>query len=185
MTIERQPAPDQQHRDAAVAERGRNVLVDAGAGTGKTTILVDRLVEMLAPSGGGPAVSIGRIAAITFTRKAAGELRLRIREQILEALAVADAGSSREARLREAMAGLDTAYVGTLPSVADRLLRLHPSEAELSPSYDVVDDEAELIHEVFEVLMQAVENDTLAAELAGTSAAARAAEATRAILDAL
>src|SRR5262245_1895386 len=136
MTIERQPAPDQQHRDAAVAERGRNVLVDAGAGTGKTTILVDRLVEMLAPSGGGPAVPIERIAAITFTRKAAGELRLRIRGRVLEALVVADPGSPREARLREALAGLDAAYVGTIHSFADRLLRLHPIEAELSPSYD-------------------------------------------------
>ena len=134
MTIERKPAPDQPHRDAAVAERGRNVLVDAGAGTGKTTILVDRLVEMLAPSGGGPAVPIARIAAITFTRKAAGELRLRIRARVLEALAVADPGSVREGRLREAVAGLDTTYVGTIHSFADRLLRLHPVEASLSPS---------------------------------------------------
>jgi ATP-dependent helicase/nuclease subunit A len=181
----RKPAPDQSHRDAAVAERRRNVLVDAGAGTGKTTILVDRLVEMVAPGGDGPAVPIGRMAAITFTRKAAGELRLRIRERLLEALAGAGPGSTREARLREALAALDTAYVGTIHSFADRLLRLHPVEADLSPAYEVVDDAAALVHETFEVLMQAVENGTLGAEVQGTPAEARAVEATRAILDAL
>ena len=185
MATTRRPAPDQPHRNAAVAERRRNVLVDAGAGTGKTTILVERLVEMLAPTGDGPALPIGRIAAITFTRKAAGELRLRIRERLLDALSTAGAGSSRARQLRDAVAGLDTAYVGTIHSFADRLLRLHPVEAELSPSYEVVDDEAALVHETFEVLMQAVENDTLADELAGTDAVPRASEATRALLDAL
>ena len=48
----RAPAPDQAERDAAVRERARNVLIDAGAGTGKTAILVDRLVEMVAPTAG-------------------------------------------------------------------------------------------------------------------------------------
>jgi ATP-dependent helicase/nuclease subunit A len=71
----RRPAPDQAQRDAAVSERARNVLIDAGAGTGKTTILVERLVEMVAPTNDAPAIPIDRLAAITFTRKAAGELR--------------------------------------------------------------------------------------------------------------
>ncbi len=76
------PPPDQAEREAAVAERARNVLVDAGAGTGKTTLLVNRLVEMVAPASDGPAVPLERIAAVTFTRKAAGELRLKIRERL-------------------------------------------------------------------------------------------------------
>ena len=100
----RKPAPDQAQRDAAVAEHHRNVLVDAGAGTGKTTILVDRLVEMLAPLGTQRAVPISRIAAITFTRKAAGDLRLRIRERLLNELADVQPGSQREAQLRDALA---------------------------------------------------------------------------------
>jgi ATP-dependent helicase/nuclease subunit A len=181
----RKPAPDQAHRDAAVAERDRNVLVDAGAGTGKTTILVDRLVEMVAPTSGGVAVAIGRIAAITFTRKAAGELRLRIRERLLEELAAERPDSVRALPLRDALAGLDTAYVGTIHSFADRLLRLRPVEAQLSPSYDIAEDEGPLLRETFDVLLQAVESGTLAAELHRTAAAARADEATRTILDAL
>ncbi len=177
--------PDQAQRDAAIAERGRNVLIDAGAGTGKTTILVDRLVAMIGAADGVRPVPISRIAAITFTRKAAGELRLRIRERLLKELAGARGGSDREARLREALAGLDTAHVGTIHSFADRLLRLRPVEAELSPSYEVVEDEEALLGETFEVLLQAVESGTLAAELAGTPAAARAEEATATVLAAL
>jgi len=110
----RAPAPDQAERDAAVRERARNVLIDAGAGTGKTAILVDRLVEMVAPTAGNAAVSIARIAAITFTRKAAGELRLRIRERLLEELARRDLTPARDGQLREAVGGLDTAHVGTI-----------------------------------------------------------------------
>ncbi len=130
-------------------------------------------------------VPIGRIAAITFTRKAAGELRLRIREHLLEELGGAARGSDRETWLRNAVAGLDTAYVGTIHSFADRLLRLRPVEAELSPSYEIAEDDEELVHETFVVLLQAVESGTLAAELVGSEAAALADEATRTILDAL
>ena len=181
----RRPAPDQAQRDAAVAEHHRNVLVDAGAGTGKTTILVDRLVEILAPLGAQGAVPISRIAAITFTRKAAGDLRLRIRERLLNELADVRPGSQREAQLRDALAGLDTAYVGTIHSFADRLLRLRPVEADLSPSYEIAEDQGPLVRETLQVLLQAVESGTLVAELIGANAAARADEATRTILDAL
>ena len=182
----RTPPPDQAQRDLAIAERLRNVLIDAGAGTGKTTILVDRLIEMVAPTRtAAPAIPIGRMAAITFTRKAAGELRLRIRERLLQELAVLGPGAEREGRLREAVAGLDTAYVGTIHSFADRLLRLRPVEAELSPSYEVAEDDAELIRETVDVLLHAVQNGTLAAELAGTSTEARAGEATTTLLFAL
>jgi ATP-dependent helicase/nuclease subunit A len=177
------PAPDQAQRDAAVAERRRNVLIDAGAGTGKTTILVDRLVAMVAPADGAPPVPIARLAAITFTRKAAGELRLRIRERLLEELAGAD--HRRQPLLHAALAGLDTAHVGTIHSFADRLLRRRPVEAQLSPSYEIAEDEQDLVHETFEMLLHAAQSRTLAAELLGTPAAARAHEATRTILIAL
>src|SRR5712691_9525586 len=78
---------DQAQRDAAIGERARNVLIDAGAGTGKTTLLADRLVEMVAPERSNAApIQIERIAAITFTRKAAGELKLRVRAPPLSGL---------------------------------------------------------------------------------------------------
>jgi ATP-dependent exoDNAse (exonuclease V) beta subunit len=178
-------APDQDQRDAAIRERARNVLIDAGAGTGKTTTLVDRLIEMVAPTSDAPALSISRVAALTFTRKAAGELRLKIRERLLQELAQPDVPQSRAARLRDAVAGLDTAWVGTIHSFADRLLRLRPVQAELSPSYEIADDPDELVAETVNVLLHAVQSNTLAAELASTPATARADEATTTILFAI
>ena len=78
----RQSGSDVPARTAAIAERRRNVLVDAGAGTGKTSLVVERFVDMVAPVGGAAPIPIERLAAITFTRKAAGDLRLRIRERL-------------------------------------------------------------------------------------------------------
>ena len=160
---QRTPAPDQAQRDAAIHERARNVLIDAGAGTGKTTTLVDRLIELVAPTVDASALSIGRIAALTFTRKAAGELRLKIRERLLAALAEPELPASRAAQLRDAVAGLDTAHVGTIHSFADRLLRLRPVQAELSPSYEVADDPDDLVAETVDILLHAVQSGTLAA----------------------
>jgi ATP-dependent helicase/nuclease subunit A len=181
----RKPAPDEAERKAAVHARGVNVVADAGAGTGKTTLLVARLVEMVAPSDDGPAVTLPRIAAITFTRKAAGELRLRVREAFLRALGGRELTPLRRERLSAALGALDTAHVGTIHSFADRLLRLRPVEARLSPSYEIVEDESELVRETFEVFLQAVETGTLAAELEGRVDAKVAEEASSAVVDAL
>src|SRR4051812_49783241 len=115
--------PDHAQRRAAILERKRNVLVDAGAGTGKTTLLADRLVEMIAPTAAGAApVPLERIAAITFTRRAAGELKLKIRERLLEELARGDA--RRGDLLRQALAGGRPPHGSTHPSFAGRLLPL-------------------------------------------------------------
>src|SRR2546422_9703137 len=135
-------------------------LVDAGAGTGKTSLVVERFVDMVAPTAGGPPVPIERLAAITFTRKAAGDLRLRIRERLLAALAEPGLTVERSTRLHTALAGLDTAYVGTIHSFADRLLRLRPVEALLSPAYEIAEDDDALVRETFELLLHTVQGGT-------------------------
>jgi ATP-dependent helicase/nuclease subunit A len=184
MTPPRVP-PDQEQRDAVIAERDRNVLVDAGAGTGKTTLVVRRLVQMIAPEDDGPHRPLARIAAVTFTRKAAGELRLRIRERILGELARPDLSAVRRERLGDALATIDTAYVGTIHGFADRLLRLRPVEADLSPTYEVVDEPDGLLHETFELLLGAAQAGTLAQELEGEVPEARCEEAQQTIRDAV
>src|SRR5213593_1035839 len=149
MATER-PLPDDADRAQAVLERARNVLVDAGAGTGKTTLVIDRVVDMVAPA--DPAVAplpLARLAVITFTRRAAGELRYRLRQKLLAALR--DAAEPRAALLREALGDVDTAYIGTIHSFADRLLR--PVEAAISPSYDIAEDTDELVRAVFDRLL--------------------------------
>ena len=156
-------ASDDPARKDIRLERKRNVVVDAGAGTGKTEMIVLRFVELLAPTTAEPAIPIGRIAAITFTRRAAGELKYRIREKILSALESKEGGAERQARLREALAGLDNAYIGTIHSFADRLLRLRPVEARLSPGYEIVEEAGHLVAQTVERLTIAAERETLAA----------------------
>ncbi|MBI5500831.1 MAG: UvrD-helicase domain-containing protein [Deltaproteobacteria bacterium] len=178
-------APDQEHRDRAVAERARNVLLDAGAGTGKTTILIERLVRLLAPEDGARPMDVHRVAAVTFTRRAAGELRLRLRERLLAELTRDGLGEGRATDLRRALAGLDLAYVGTIHSFADRLLRLHPVEAGLSPTYEIAEEAGELVDEAFRDLLHGVQTGTLAELLRGTAAEARAGEALESVRAAL
>ncbi len=158
--------PDQAARDAVVREKGRNVVVDAGAGAGKTRTLVDRVVELVAPDGGGPAPPLSAVAGITFTRRAAGELRLRVREALLRELG-RETRAPRRRRLEAAIGDLDRAHFGTIHGFADRLLRMRPVEAGLSPSYRIAEDEAPLVREVTERLLTAAAGGTLAAELRG------------------
>ena len=166
MTDPPQP-PDQTARDAIVHERESNVTVIAGAGTGKTQTIIARAVELLAPHADDAVpLSIQRMALITFTRRAAGELRFRIREHLLRELEHAARSDARRcSRLREALGNLDAAFIGTIHGFADRLLRLRPVEAELSPAYVLLDDMSELVRETFWRLRRAAETGSLCAEL--------------------
>lgn len=159
--------PDQEARTAIVAERERNVVVIAGAGTGKTKTIIDRAVELLAPTvDGATPLSIQRVAAITFTRRAAGELRFRLRERLLRELEQeSKIAGARAQRLRDALGSLDAAFIGTIHGFADRLLRLRPVEADLSPAYLLVEDESELVRETLRRLRRAAEADAMEREL--------------------
>lgn len=148
------PRPaDQSERDKAIGERARNVLINAGAGTGKTTLLVSRLLHLLAPADDGSAFTLDRIAAITFTRNAAGELKLRLREALLSKAAEGGLTSIRRQRLSHALELLDNASIGTVHSFSDRLLRLRPADAKLSPAYEIAEDDGALVEETFQSLL--------------------------------
>src|SRR5438128_5581828 len=168
MATERPPHPDDADRAQAVRERARNVLVDAGAGTGKTTLVIDRVVDMVARE--DPAVAplrLARLAVITFTRRAAGELRYRLPQKLLAALRDAGAEEPRAELLRSALGAVDTAYIGTIHSFADRLLRLRPIEAGISPSYEIAEDTDELVRAVFDRLVHGAETAQLPQALGG------------------
>ena len=83
MTAGAQSPADQAVRDRVVTDFDTTFLLEAGAGTGKTTVLVKRILALVR----GGRAPIDRIVAITFTEKAAGELKLRLREEIEAALA--------------------------------------------------------------------------------------------------
>ncbi len=167
------PLPDAEARVLIRSERARNLLVIAGAGTGKTTSIIDRVAGYIAPRApGDPAVTIDRLAVITFTRRAAGELRFGMRERILKDLR-AEPDGERAERLRAALTGLDTAAISTIHSFADRLLRLRPIEAKLSPAYALAEENDELVRETFRRLRLLAESGELAADLAGARVGSR------------
>lgn len=177
--------PDQAERDRAISSRTSNLLVDAGAGTGKTTLIVARLLEMIAPKDDGPALPLERVAAVTFTRRAAGELRFRVRQQLLRRLVDPKITALTGDRLRLALGALDTAFIGTIHSFADRLLRLFPIEAGISPSYVIEDDASETMLEAYRLLLESAQGGTLHLHLEGTTAEGLAEEAASTVLDAL
>lgn len=111
------------------------IYAEAGAGTGKTTALVERIVNLLLSDDVKPE----NIVAVTFTVAAASELRQRVRESLEEhALGSANTGANSN-RLNEALESLDAAYIGTIHSFAQSLLAERPLEAGLPPVFEVND----------------------------------------------
>ncbi|MEP7335158.1 MAG: UvrD-helicase domain-containing protein, partial [Actinomycetota bacterium] len=113
------PNPEQQ---TAIEAEGR-VFLSAGAGTGKTAVLVERFVRAVCDRG----IDVGSILVITYTRKAAGELRARIRRELRE--------RGRHDLARE----LDGAWIATIHGFCARLLRAYPFEAGLDPRFRELD----------------------------------------------
>src|SRR4051812_21776996 len=118
----------------AITARG-NVLVVAGAGTGKTRTLVERCLNCLLEE--KPRVSLDEILMVTFTDAAAAEMRHRIRTRLEEELA----GHTDDLRWTEQLALFDTAHIGTLHSFCLQLLRQHFYELELDPQLTVLPEE--------------------------------------------
>ncbi|MFQ5471640.1 MAG: UvrD-helicase domain-containing protein [Dehalococcoidia bacterium] len=123
---------DREARDAIRDALSETLFVQAGAGTGKTSALVDRVVSLVL--GGRP---IERIVAITFTERAAAELRERIRTGLDSRLA----GTSEERSVVEtAISSLDRAQISTIHSFCQALLHRHAAEARIDPSFEVQDE---------------------------------------------
>ena len=119
-------APAFPHRGA---DLDRSWVVEASAGTGKTTALVGRIVEVIA--GGTP---VEGIAAVTFTHAAAGNMKLRVRQE-LERRRAGEADAEIRHRLAEAARSLDRAFIGTIHSFCAQLLRRRPVEARIDPVF--------------------------------------------------
>ena len=129
---------DQDVRDRVTTDLGTTFLLEAGAGTGKTRVLVDRYVSCVLDPERGTG-DVRTVAAITFTEKAAGELRQRVREEF-ERLAAGTAGdAARTAVIQGALDALDDAPISTIHGFAGRLLREFPVEAEVDPAFEQLD----------------------------------------------
>lgn len=115
-------------------ERGKNIVVTAGAGSGKTRTLVARYASLLADG-----LSPRQVVAITFTEKAAREMRSRLRGALLDLVSKADSVDER-AYWTSLNNQMDSARIGTIHSLCAEILRAHPAEAGVDPRFDVIDE---------------------------------------------
>ncbi len=138
---EQRQLTDQFFRDRISSDLHINLLVEAGAGSGKTHEMSRRMAAGIASG----AYQVEHLAAVTFTRKAAAELRgrfqLALEEELKQQTTNLDAkASERINRIQTALSNLERFFAGTIHSFCGRLLRERPVEAGLSPGFTELDD---------------------------------------------
>lgn len=131
---DREPTAEQR---TAIAARARDAFLEAGAGTGKTTVLVDRYCAAVVEDG----IEVGEILAFTFTERAAAELRTRVRHGLsARSRAARERGEiARAAELKAAARATERAWVMTIHAFCRRILATHPLAAGLDPRFRVLD----------------------------------------------
>ncbi len=164
---------DQEDRDLATTTFDRNVVVTAGAGTGKTTLLIHRLLHLLIREPG--AIPITQLVALTFTNKSANEMKLRLRSA-LEKISTEDEpseiistfiskyGLSKALithRATEAIRDLERSQICTIHHFSASLLRLYPFETAVDPLFQIDEESGQ-----FERRFQRCWQDWLEKELA-------------------
>src|SRR5688572_24283991 len=134
------PLSDEASRRAIREDLGTNILVEAGAGSGKTQMLAERMAAGIASG----AYKVEHLAAVTFTRKAASELRGRFHLALERLLSEGSGGfrleAEEEARVRAALGNLERFFAGTIHSFCARLLRERPVESGVSPGFTELDE---------------------------------------------
>lgn len=113
-----------------------SMLVEAGAGSGKTTSLVGRMIQYILRGD-----RIDNLAAVTFTRKAANELRERFQTELEKTSELPQLTNLQRSNIDFALANLDRAFIGTIHSFCGRILREYPIESGLDPNFREVTDE--------------------------------------------
>ncbi len=128
-------------QEAAITTIDRNVAVSAGAGSGKTRVLVERFLHILREGlRTGKHVSAGEILAITFTRKAAGEMKERLFTSMRELLTQEN---EHEAFWKQQLVELERAQITTIHGFCNRVLKENPVEAALDPNFTLADEFAQ------------------------------------------
>ena len=123
-----------KEQELAIRTLDRNVSVSAGAGSGKTRVLVERFLHILESS----ETSASRILAITFTRKAAHEMKERVRKGILER--IGSCPPEKRERWQEELREADRASITTIDSFCGSILRENPVEAGMDPGFEVQEE---------------------------------------------
>ncbi len=161
---------DSESRLAAQFDLGSNMVVEAAAGTGKTSLLIARILSLTLAGNSGKGYPLENIAALTFTNKAAAEMKIRLAQQLHQiatsihrpeeaqptAKKLVDSLKERfslseqaiEERVSLALNQLERAPIETFHSFVARILRLYPLDAGLSPSFEI--DEGRNFNRIFE-----------------------------------
>jgi ATP-dependent helicase/nuclease subunit A len=126
---------DETARQAIISDLDTCLLVEAGAGSGKTTSLVQRMVALIKEN----RCQVDTLAAITFTRKAAAELKGRFQLALEEAFAE-ESDPVKRVRLDQALGKLGRCFVGTVHSFCSTLLRERPVEARIDPDFGELEE---------------------------------------------
>jgi ATP-dependent helicase/nuclease subunit A len=128
---------DQPARDRIRDDLDTTLVVEAAAGTGKTSALIGRILSGIVSG----RVSLAKTVAVTFTEFASGELKLRLRSEIERARQQTDNRPQTTAFLTQAVQELEEASIGTIHSFCSDLLREHPVEAAIDPLFEVATDD--------------------------------------------
>ncbi len=150
--MDRTPA---QHQ--AISIHDRNLIVVAGAGSGKTRVLVERFIALLEEH---PDWPLNALVAITFTKKAAGEMRDRVRREIEKRAqqALKEGESAANALWSGRLQTMDSARIGTIHSLCETILRANAAAAGIAPDFEVLDemDAQLLLGEVIDAVFQKI-----------------------------
>src|SRR5262249_25594574 len=128
-------APLTEQQRQAVRAREVSVVLSSGAGCGKTHVLTERYLSHLRDDGAG----VGQVVAITFTDRAARQMRERIRVAVGQQLRTAADDDAAERWARH-LRGLESAQVSTIHAFCAALLRQHAVEAGVDPRFEVLED---------------------------------------------
>ena len=133
------PLPDQSARARIRDDLGSTLVVTAAAGTGKTTALVSRIVALVRSG----RANLEGLVAVTYTDKAAGEMKLRLRTEIERARFELGLDDPQRPHLDRALAQLELAHIGTIHALCGDLLRERPIEAGVDPSFEILAGDAQ------------------------------------------
>ncbi len=129
-----------QQQVAAIRDLQGDALITAGAGTGKTRTLTARYLQLLVQG-----LPLRSIVAITFTRKAAREMRNRIRKELWAYADLPHLPEDERARWRQLAVQLDAARISTIHGLCQEILRSHPVEAQVDPDFATLEEGKSLL----------------------------------------
>ncbi len=124
-----------EEQQNAIQSIDKHVLVSAGAGSGKTFVLVERYIRVLAEN---PHAGINDIIAVTYTKKAAEEMRSRLKARLKELVEKSEGDEAK--RWIKCLAELESARIGTIHSLCDSILKTFPAEAGIDPNFEILDE---------------------------------------------